>query len=109
VIWQESGGDSLAYSESGAVGLMQVMPRDGLAANFIMCGEKQDKPCFAERPTIKELQDPEFNIRYGCQMLADLNVWWGSLEGALRGYNPNGGETYVNTVMGLYHNIQNSL
>ena len=33
VMLQESGGDHLAYSSSGAVGLMQVMPRDGLAAD----------------------------------------------------------------------------
>src|SRR3989344_1347701 len=31
LIWQESGGDPIAYSKSGAVGLMQVMPNDGLA------------------------------------------------------------------------------
>jgi soluble lytic murein transglycosylase-like protein len=27
LIWQESGGEPTAYSKSGAVGLMQVMPR----------------------------------------------------------------------------------
>ena len=36
VMLQESGGDQNAYSTSGAVGLMQIMPKDGIAANF-MC------------------------------------------------------------------------
>ena len=45
LIWQESGGDPEAYSHSGAVGLMQVMPRDGIAAHFIC----QNGPCFASR------------------------------------------------------------
>jgi membrane-bound lytic murein transglycosylase MltF len=66
LIWQESGGQPDAYSKSGAVGLMQVMPRDGLAASF-MC---KNGPCFENRPTIEELQDPEFNIKYGTKMLA---------------------------------------
>jgi len=52
VMLQESGGDHLAYSSSGAVGLMQVMPRDGLAAEF-MC---INGPCFASRPTITEFR-----------------------------------------------------
>jgi hypothetical protein len=30
LIWQESGGNPGAYSKSGEVGLMQVMPKDGL-------------------------------------------------------------------------------
>lgn len=68
VILQESGGDSNAYSHSGAVGLMQVMPRDGLAASFLCV----NGPCFAKRPTIEELFDPEFNVEYGTRMLAGL-------------------------------------
>ena len=51
LIWYESGGNPTAYSRSGAVGLMQVMPRDGLAAEF-MC---INGPCFASRPTRAEL------------------------------------------------------
>ena len=69
VILQESGGDATAYSSSGAVGLMQVMPRDGIAASF----ECINGPCFASRPTIEELQDPRFNIEYGTRMLARFN------------------------------------
>lgn len=48
VMLQESGGASDVISSSGAVGLMQVMPRDGIAADF-MC---INGPCFASRPTI---------------------------------------------------------
>ena len=68
VILMESGGDEAAYSRSGAVGLMQVMPRDGVAASF----ECINGPCFASRPTIDELLQPEFNVEYGSQMLAGL-------------------------------------
>ncbi|MFC2055336.1 transglycosylase SLT domain-containing protein [Chloroflexota bacterium] len=35
LIWKESGSNPEAYSSSGAVGLRQIMPRDGLAAAFI--------------------------------------------------------------------------
>ena len=70
MIWQESGGKPRAYSKSGAVGLMQVMPRDGLAASF-MC---KNGPCFAKRPTIDELQDPEFNIKY-CKDTTKMSTW----------------------------------
>lgn len=68
LIWLESGGDEKAYSRSGAVGLMQVMPRDGLAASF-MC---INGPCFSDRPSSEELMNPEFNIAYGTRMLASL-------------------------------------
>lgn len=84
VMLQESGGNPLSYSSSGAVGLMQVMPRDGLAADF-MC---INGPCFASRPTIEELKDPEFNIHYGSRMLANLYVTHGSFREALFRYGP---------------------
>jgi soluble lytic murein transglycosylase-like protein len=100
LIWQESGGDPLAYSHSGAVGLMQIMPRDGLAANFTCV----NGPCFASRPTIQELQDPEFNITYGTKMLAGLVKSSGSLREALKAYGPmDVGYYYADKVLAIYN------
>lgn len=100
LILQESGGDYLAYSKSGAVGLMQVMPRDGLAASF-MC---KNGPCFSDRPTIDKLQDPEFNISYGTQMLSDLYSRHGNLRDALKAYGPmDVGYYYADIVIGLFN------
>jgi len=100
VILQESGGDPLAYSHSGAVGLMQVMPRDGLAAAFRCNG----KPCFASRPTIEELQDAEYNVAYGTRMLAALVTRLGSVREALRAYGPmDVGYDYADKVLSLYN------
>jgi soluble lytic murein transglycosylase-like protein len=103
VILQESGGDPLAYSHSGAVGLMQVMPRDGLAASFTCA----NGPCFASRPTIQELQDPEFNIQYGTRLLASLYAHYGDLRQALKAYGPaDAGYTYADIVLGIYERYQ---
>lgn len=99
LIWQESGGNPIAYSKSGAVGLMQVMPRDGQAASF-MC---QSGPCFINRPSIQELQDPEFNINYGTGMLSGLVARHGDVREALRSYGPmDVGYYYADKVLGIY-------
>ncbi len=99
VMLQESGGNPSAYSVSGAVGLMQVMPSDGLAADFMCNG----KPCFGSRPTISELQDPEFNISYGVRMLAGLVQKYGNLRDALKAYGPaNYGYKYADIVLQIY-------
>lgn len=101
VMLQESGGDPQAYSSSGAVGLMQIMPNDGLAAEFICSGG----PCFAKRPSTQELQDPEFNLKYGVRMLASLVDKYGDVREALRFYGPgNVGYYYVDKVMAIYEN-----
>jgi len=103
VILQESDGDPFAHSSSGAVGLMQVMPRDGIAANFI-CG---DHPCFESRPEIKELENPEFNIDYGSHLLKDLLDKYGSWREALRAYGPmDMGYQYADIVLSIYSNSQ---
>jgi soluble lytic murein transglycosylase-like protein len=99
LIWYESGGKAKAYSRSGAVGLMQVMPRDGLAAEF-MC---VNGPCFANRPTRTELEDPQFNIEYGTRMLAGLRNRYNDLRSALKSYGPaNAGFTYADKVIAIF-------
>lgn len=101
LIWQESGGNPLAYSKSGAVGLMQVMPNDGIAASF-MC---KNGPCFTSRPSTQQLQDPEFNIAYGTRMLAELLNKHGNLRDALKAYGPmNVGYYYADKVLGIFAN-----
>ena len=84
VMLQESGGNPDAYSYSGAVGLMQVMPCDGIAAGFF-CGAS---PCFKNRPTRAELFNPEFNVDYGARMLAGLIQKHENARDALKAYGP---------------------
>ncbi|MCC7130560.1 MAG: transglycosylase SLT domain-containing protein [Anaerolineae bacterium] len=104
LILQESGGNPEAYSRSGAVGLMQVMPRDGLAASF-MC---VNGPCFSNRPSTSELQDPAFNLSYGTKMLAGLLNTHGNFREALRSYGPmDAGYTYADKVLGIYQRYGN--
>ena len=103
VVLQESSGDPLAYSSSGAVGLMQVMPRDGLAAEFVCI----NGPCFASRPTIVELEDPEFNLAYGSQMLAALYAKYGSYREALFRYGPmDMGYAYADLVLSIWESYR---
>jgi soluble lytic murein transglycosylase-like protein len=103
VMLQESGGEPQAYSSSGAVGLMQVMPHDGLAAGF----QCSSGPCFANRPSIEELQDPEFNINYGTRMLASLVDKYGDIQDALKAYGPaNVGYYYADKVLAIYNNYK---
>jgi soluble lytic murein transglycosylase-like protein len=103
VVLQESGGEPMAYSSSGAVGLMQVMPRDGLAADF-MC---INGPCFASRPTTAELQDPNFNLAYGSRMLASLYAKHGTYREALFRYGPMDiGYHYADLVLKIWENYQ---
>ena len=95
---QESGGQPEIISSSGAVGLMQIMPKDGIASTF-MC---INGPCFAGRPSTEELKDPEFNINFGCKMLADLIAKKGSVRDALFAYGPSGvGYDYADNVLNI--------
>lgn len=99
LIWQESGGNSTAYSHSGAVGLMQVMPRDGVASQF-MC---VNGPCFSNRPSISELEDPDFNVAYGTKMLSGLISRNGNIREGLKAYGPmDVGYYYSDKVLNIY-------
>ena len=103
VMLQESGGDANAYSASGAVGLMQVMPRDGIAAEF----ECINGPCFASRPSIEELLEPGYNIEYGSQMLSGLVARQGSFREALKAYGPMDVDySYADRVLSIYENYR---
>jgi soluble lytic murein transglycosylase-like protein len=103
VMLQESGGDPYAYSKSGAVGLMQVMPRDGIAADF-MC---INGPCFTSRPTMEELFDPHFNIAYGTGLLSGLISKYGDEREGLKAYGPmDRGYEYADRVLSIYTNYR---
>jgi soluble lytic murein transglycosylase-like protein len=79
------------------------MPRDGIAASF----DCINGPCFANRPTIEELQDPSFNIEYGTHMLAGLIARLGNLREALKAYGPMDVDyRYADTVLAIYENYR---
>jgi len=113
IITQESGGDPKAgqtiqiiegikyhTSASGAVGLMQVMPCDGISGT-IPC---LNGLCFADRPTAAKLVDPETNIRYGTRMLANLIRENGSILEGVKAYGPRDNPGYyASMVMGYYN------
>ncbi len=99
LIWIESGGNPTAYSRSGAVGLMQVMPSDGLAASF----NCPSGPCFSNRPSTEQLKQPEFNVSYGTKMLGGLLARYGDLREALKSYGPaDMGYGYADMVLSLF-------
>ena len=101
LIWYESGGMFDAYSHSGAVGLMQVMPRDGKAASFLCEGQ----PCFQDRPSVRQLRNPAFNIEYGTQLLKQLlKKHRGNLREALKEYGPIDVDyDYADTVLAIFY------
>ena len=100
VMLQESNGKPDAYSKDGAVGLLQVMPRDGRASGFI-CPQG---PCFADRPSTQQLFDPDFNIAYGTRMLADLVARYGDVREALKAYGPKDvGYYYADIVLSIFN------
>ena len=101
VMLEESGGNPQAYSVDGAVGLIQVMPSDGIAASF----QCPAGPCFAKRPTMAQLFDPEFNISYGSAMLGGLIQKYGSIREGLYRYGPSGiGYDYADIVITIMEN-----
>jgi soluble lytic murein transglycosylase-like protein len=104
VIWAESSYNPRAVSAAGAAGLMQLMPQT------------------AERYGVRNVFDPEENIRAGVKILGELLVQFdGDVELTLAAYNagpnaviragnriPAQPETaaYVPRVLAYYHRLQ---
>jgi len=104
VIWAESSYNPYAISPAGAAGLMQLMPQT------------------AERYGVRDVFDPEQNIRAGVKMLGELLAQFdGDVELTLAAYNagpnaviragnriPAQAETaaYVPRVLGYYRRLQ---
>jgi hypothetical protein len=73
VVWMESRGRSQAVGPVGAVGLMQVMPREA---------------GFTWRPTEEQLMDPSVNLFWGTRTLATvIKQGDGDIFNALAAYN----------------------
>jgi soluble lytic murein transglycosylase len=78
VIYQESKFDADAVSDSGAVGLMQLLPETGQGIADRTGGDHW-------RP--EDLRNPELNVRYGSWYLRHLLDKYGDEELALAAYN----------------------
>lgn len=102
VIVIESGGQPEVISHQGAVGLMQIMPSDGIASTFTCI----NGPCFANHPSTEELLDPNFNIEYGTRMLSGLVNKFGLRDGLAK-YGPSDvGYWYANKVIAIAEEIR---
>ncbi len=79
VIYAESGFREGAVSESGAVGLMQLLPSTALEIALRTGGERFE---------VADLRDPRVNIRYGSHYLAYLlDHYAGSVVAAVAAYH----------------------
>ena len=78
VIYQESKFDADARSQSGAIGLMQLMPQTAKGIALRTGGH---------RFRLGDLYNPEINVRYGSWYLRHLLDKYGTLEKALAAYN----------------------
>jgi soluble lytic murein transglycosylase-like protein len=79
--WKESRGDSLAVSNKGAYGVMQVQIPTGRDAG--LKGTDQE--------VMAQLFDPETNIRIGCEYLRKCKNKFGRIDQALAAYNAGPG------------------
>ena len=91
VIYQESKFDPNAQSDSGAIGLMQLLPETakGIAART---GGSEFH--------VGDLRNPEINIRYGSWYLRHLLDKYGSERKALAAYNGGQGNVDRGVVYG---------
>ena len=84
VIYRESKFDADVVSDSGAIGLMQLLP-DTAKGIAVHTG--------GSRFRVRDLYDPEINVRYGSFYLRRLLVMYGNERSALAAYNA--GQTNV--------------
>ena len=86
----ESNFSEAAHSQSGAVGLMQIMPETAAWIAYQL-GESPDEIA----DDIKNLREPETNIRYGTWYLAELeDEFRGNDVLALAAYNAGRGNVH---------------
>jgi soluble lytic murein transglycosylase len=78
VIYQESKFEADAVSSSGAIGLMQLLPDTAKGIAQYTGGN---------RFQVKDLYDPEINVRYGSFYLRRLLRKYGDVRLALAAYN----------------------
>jgi peptidoglycan lytic transglycosylase len=78
VIYQESKFKRDALSDSGAIGLMQLLP-DTAKGIALRTG--------GTRFGVQDLYDPDINVRYGCWYLRHLIRKYGDEATALAAYN----------------------
>jgi soluble lytic murein transglycosylase len=78
VIYRESKFDAQAKSDSGAIGLMQLLP-DTAKGIALHTGGSQFE--------LSDLWDPEINVRYGAFYLRRLLNKYGNVRLALAAYN----------------------
>jgi soluble lytic murein transglycosylase len=78
VIYQESKFQADARSDSGAVGLMQLLPETAKGIATRTGGSQFE---------VDDLYDPEINVRYGSWYLRHLIDKYGTEERALAAYN----------------------
>lgn len=97
----ESAGDPGAHSNCGAIGLMQVMPNDPQKYWSDPCKGKFDPSIFASRPSSSQLENPQYNIQYGTQLLSNMIKYWGTLEAGLTHYGPVGYEGYADLIFSV--------
>jgi soluble lytic murein transglycosylase len=78
VVYQESKFDADARSDSGAIGLMQLLPATAKGIAVHTGGS---------RFRVDDLYDPELNVRYGAWYLRHLLEKYGDEQTALAAYN----------------------
>ena len=95
VIYRESKFEAAARSPSGAIGLMQLLP-DTAKGIAVHTG--------GSRFRVRDLLDPEINVRYGSFYLRRLLVKYGNERSALAAYNA--GQTNVDQWLEAGEGIQ---